>query len=208
MNSKSLRDIKKARTREALLGSALELFKKKGYEQTSIEEIARRADYAPRTFFLHFASKEELLFPEAGELQAGLERMFADRVGTALEALKQWMTASEDVKRRQNPEAARLRRRLIGSSLALQARQKLYLGVIEDTLAAAIADDLSISSAAPAARLTAAAAVAVFATVEDMTSAGSSAAETTRLIDAAFSFLEAGMDSLAPGLTLEENQVK
>jgi len=49
------------RKREALLMSALALFAERGYEQTSIEEIARSADVAVGGFYQHFTSKRQIL---------------------------------------------------------------------------------------------------------------------------------------------------
>lgn len=57
-----LRERKKQRTREALLRVALELFTTKGYEQTTIDEIADAVEVSQRTFFRYFASKEEAAF--------------------------------------------------------------------------------------------------------------------------------------------------
>lgn len=42
----------------------MELFATKGYEATTVDEIAARAGVARRTFFRHFRSKEEAIFPD------------------------------------------------------------------------------------------------------------------------------------------------
>ena len=58
-----LRDRKRQRTRQALISAAMRLFAEKGYEQTTVAEIAAGAEVSTKTFFNHFASKDEVLFP-------------------------------------------------------------------------------------------------------------------------------------------------
>jgi AcrR family transcriptional regulator len=60
----SLRDRKRVRTRQALVGAAADLFERDGYDETTVADIAAAAEIGTRTFFSYFASKEELLFPE------------------------------------------------------------------------------------------------------------------------------------------------
>ncbi|NEA43984.1 TetR family transcriptional regulator [Streptomyces sp. SID11385] len=50
--------------RRELASAAMELFATKGYEATTVDEIAAAAGVARRTFFRHFRSKEEAIFPE------------------------------------------------------------------------------------------------------------------------------------------------
>ncbi|MEU3752311.1 TetR family transcriptional regulator [Streptomyces olivoreticuli] len=50
--------------RRKLAASAMELFATKGYEATTVDEIAAAAGVARRTFFRHFRSKEEAIFPD------------------------------------------------------------------------------------------------------------------------------------------------
>jgi AcrR family transcriptional regulator len=57
----SRRERKKLETRQGLLEAALELFREKGYDEATVEEITERADVAKGTFFNYFASKEALL---------------------------------------------------------------------------------------------------------------------------------------------------
>lgn len=50
--------------RRELAAAAMELFATKGYEATTVDEIAATAGVARRTFFRHFRSKEEAIFPD------------------------------------------------------------------------------------------------------------------------------------------------
>jgi AcrR family transcriptional regulator len=58
----SRRQEHKRRTERALQDAALDLFAKKGYDDTTTDEIAERAGVSPRTFFRYFPTKESVLF--------------------------------------------------------------------------------------------------------------------------------------------------
>src|ERR1700686_2348473 len=49
--------------------AAMELYSERGFEQTTVAEIAERAGLTERTFFRYFADKREVLFNGAGALQ-------------------------------------------------------------------------------------------------------------------------------------------
>jgi AcrR family transcriptional regulator len=61
----TFRDGKRERTRAALVDAATRLFLQDGYEETRIADIAASADVGLRTFFTYFATKDEILFPDA-----------------------------------------------------------------------------------------------------------------------------------------------
>ncbi|MFD3574808.1 TetR family transcriptional regulator [Streptomyces sp. NPDC058644] len=69
-----MRERKKQRTRDALLRAALELFTTKGFEETTVDEIAEAVDVSQRTFFRYFTNKQETAFA----VQEMVEQRFVD----------------------------------------------------------------------------------------------------------------------------------
>jgi AcrR family transcriptional regulator len=62
----------RSRVRDALTAAAVDLFLAKGYEETTVDEIAEAAGVARRTFFRYFRTKEDVVFPDH---DAGLKRV-------------------------------------------------------------------------------------------------------------------------------------
>lgn len=73
------RERKKLRTREQLVDAAFELFEKKGFEATSIEEIADAVDVSSRTFFRYFGSKEDVVLTFQDEMMATMLQALTER---------------------------------------------------------------------------------------------------------------------------------
>ena len=111
----TLRERKRARTRQALVEAAVDLFERHGYERTTIADIAAAADIGTRTFFSYFATKEELLFPESDDRVRAAVDAIARRgpddgpVDVLLRGLENASGASDDMTGR----LARLRTRLM-----------------------------------------------------------------------------------------------
>src|SRR6186997_1127234 len=93
------------RLREA----ALELYVERGYERTTVAEIAERAGLTARTFFRYFADKREVLFAGSADLQEGLVSALAgapaaaspmDAVAVALDAAAAWLGGRHAYSRR------------------------------------------------------------------------------------------------------------
>lgn len=66
----------KAKTRARILRAATLLFEKHGYRQTSVDEVARNAGVAKGTVYVHFATKNELLFHAVAQEKKGVMSMF------------------------------------------------------------------------------------------------------------------------------------
>lgn len=74
-----LRERKKRRTRATLIDVAMDLCLRQGFEQTTVDQIAERADVSPRTFSRYFATKEAVFLT--------LIEDFVDQVTVELEAV-------------------------------------------------------------------------------------------------------------------------
>ncbi len=94
-----LRERKRLQTRQALISAAMRLFAEKGYDQTTVAEIAAAADVSTKTFFNHFASKDEVLFPHlSGRIDAAVtiidQRAPGENVADVLVRAVEYMLAS------------------------------------------------------------------------------------------------------------------
>jgi AcrR family transcriptional regulator len=146
--------------RERLAKAALELYSKRGYEQTTVAEIAKLAGLTERTFFRHYADKREVLFGGSNALQELFVHAVVEAPESAppIDAIAAGLEAVSDVfvDRR---EFSRQRHAVIVANAELQERELIKLA----SLSAALADALRRRGVAePAASLTAEAGVAVF----------------------------------------------
>ncbi len=115
------RRLRGQRNREALTHAAIELFTANGYESTTVEQISAAAGVAPRTFFHHFATKEDILFDGYAErLDEALRRFRASRSTTLWGALAEASNAVAEAITEQ-PEIFLVRARLYHSLPALRA---------------------------------------------------------------------------------------
>ena len=96
----------KEATRRALRAAAVRLFVDQGFHETTVEEISAAVGVTKRTFFLHFASKDEVLLGHVAEqldlLRAALasappHRDAFARAGLAVSALAGEMQARDDL---------------------------------------------------------------------------------------------------------------
>jgi AcrR family transcriptional regulator len=69
----TLREKKKGKTRAALLEAANQLFRTKGFEATTIDDLCEAIDISRRTFFRYFPNKEALVFPNRDERLANFQ---------------------------------------------------------------------------------------------------------------------------------------
>jgi AcrR family transcriptional regulator len=140
--------------------AAMELYIERGFEQTTVAEIAKRAGLTERTFFRYFVDKREVLFWGAGRLQELFVATIIespesdapiDAVANALEVAAALLQERRDYSRQ--------RQAVINANTGLRERELIKLA----TLAVAITDALRQRGVKdPAASLTAEAGIAVF----------------------------------------------
>lgn len=68
MNQSSLRERNKQKVTQRIIEAAVELFKSRGYNQITMDDIAEKAEISRKTLFNYFPSKESLLLPWGEEI--------------------------------------------------------------------------------------------------------------------------------------------
>jgi AcrR family transcriptional regulator len=146
--------------RGRLAKAAMELYAERGFDQTTVAEIAARAGLTERTFFRHFADKREVLFYGMEMLQDLLARAVADApasatpmdaVGAALESAGAML--------QENPDRVMLRDAIVSGHPDLRERELIKLAAFASALAGALRDR---GTPEPAASLAAETGIAVF----------------------------------------------
>ena len=138
----------------------MDLYTERGYEQTTVADIAERAGLTARTFFRHFTDKREALFAGSDALQAGLTTAVAEApasaspmqaVAAALDAVAPMLDHDREYSRRRNA--------VIASTAELRERELIKMA----TLANALGEALRARGVAePEASLAAEAGIATF----------------------------------------------
>ena len=143
-----------------LRAAALDLFVERGYDATTVADIAERAGLTARTFFRHFADKREVLFHGAELLQRAMVDAVREAppatpaLGAIAAALHAAAAFFGDIR-----AYARRRREVIAASAELRERELIK----QASLSAALADALVARGvAATDARLAAETATLVF----------------------------------------------
>jgi AcrR family transcriptional regulator len=146
--------------RGRLAQAAMALYAERGFDQTTVAEIAARAGLTERTFFRHFADKREVLFYGAEMALSLLAGAVADAPASAT-AMDMASAAFEAVSAmiQENPELARVRTAIVSANAELRERELIKLAAFASTVAGAL-HDRGIGE--PAASLAAETGVAVF----------------------------------------------
>jgi AcrR family transcriptional regulator len=126
--------------RGRLESAAMELYNERGFENTTVEEIAGRAGLTERTFFRYFADKREVLFGGSGMLQEFLVTQVLDAPADVapLEAVALALMESGEVIFEERRDFATLRQAIILANAELQERELIKLAHLAAALAGAL----------------------------------------------------------------------
>lgn len=116
-----LRERKKAKTRSLIQEHALRLFAERGYDETSVEDIAEAAEVSPSTVFRYFPTKPDLVIYD--DLDERMIEAFATQPPelNAVQALRASFRTGFGALAREELELQRVRERLMRSVPDLEA---------------------------------------------------------------------------------------
>lgn len=190
-----LRERKKTRRREAIVVAALRLFAERGYDETTIADIAEAAEVAPRTVLTYFATKEDIAMAHVDALAGRMrEALLARSAGeTTIDTLARWLRG--EIARSTTAIDHELGRRAFAQNPRLKA---LAVARVSDVVVAytqAVADDAGLEIDEPGTGVLVAAAAGVVGHVLELPVDS----DRTGALDAAVAFLDGGLERLRRG---------
>jgi AcrR family transcriptional regulator len=201
MVEEGLRERSKARRRAAVTRAAFELFAERGYDATTVADIAARAEVAPRTVAMYFRSKQDMALSRFGEAADRLTDALRDRRPgeSALDILGRWLRTENAIPDDGNDE---LEHRMFDANPQLSALRNARLAAAVHEATKAVAHDLEVAPDSLGPRIAAAAAAAVIMELAN----GPRDFGTEEDIATALGFIEAGIKSLGPTAARETGE--
>src|ERR1700744_5901318 len=192
MTGTGLRERSKARRRAAIIRAAYELFAERGYDATTVADIAEAAEVAPRTVAMYFPAKQDIALSRFSDGAASLSPALRDpQPGETIhEFFGRWLLASQTEP--EDREMYRLARRMFAANPDLGALRTARMAAAIREGAAMIAGETGSGPSAIAPRISAAAAAAIAMEII-ATEPGS---EREEAVAAAMRFLAAGNAAL------------
>jgi AcrR family transcriptional regulator len=198
--SAGLRERKKQRTRDALVDAAFELFGRKGFDATTIDEIADAVEISPRTFFRYFESKEDVALTLLDRQFAAIYAAFVARpadepVITALRhAVVEMLRAGERGTHGFDPDRFRRAQEIAGTCPSVGARSMEICASRIDELAGLIATRMGVRRTDPRPTLVAAVATTAVQVAMKAWRESNPSTPASKLADRALSLLEDGIN--------------
>ncbi|WP_210253043.1 TetR/AcrR family transcriptional regulator [Beijerinckia sp. L45] len=155
-----LRERKRAKTLALIQTEAIRLFIERGFEATTLADIAEAADVSARSLFHYFESKEEIVF----SARANFPALIAEAVGRrpADEPLLDMVeNALVDTAARYGSPQTKILGRLVRDTPVLRAREQAKYEHVERALAEALADRIGLPAPDTKCRVTAVTAIGI-----------------------------------------------
>jgi AcrR family transcriptional regulator len=191
-----LRERKKRETRRALAQAGLELFVERGYEATTLAEIADAAGVSTRTIFAYFPSKEDILFSSLQAMRDARAVALAERPAEqdAFDALRAFILSSEHEKSELDLKLDQV----IAGDETLRSHKRARIAQLQELFAAAIAHDLGAPQDDLRANVAAASLTAAFEVLErqERVTTVPTNEEIAAAIDPIIAFVRAGLQAL------------
>jgi AcrR family transcriptional regulator len=194
-----LRERKKQRTRETIARAARELFAQRGYQATTLPDIAEAADVSTRTIFAYFPSKEDILFHEFALMKAALARALDERPNgeDALETVRHFILSTHEEEESEVDEQFRM---CVVSDEMLRSHLRARIAQLEELIAPAIAKDLNAGPDDLRPKVVAASLTAAFNVLVDRGRSADvkkkkSGAELAAQLDPVITFLRVALDA-------------
>ncbi|MBO4258907.1 TetR/AcrR family transcriptional regulator [Streptomyces griseorubiginosus] len=135
-----LRERKKIKTREAIRTATYALIKEQGYDATTIEQIADRAEVSPSTVFRYFPTKEDIVLTDEYDAPM-LEELRARPAGEPwMDSVRHVMRMATNALMAEDPEVVRMRAHLGVQVPAVRSRMFESMSETGRLLRAALAD--------------------------------------------------------------------
>lgn len=198
--SVGLRERKKLKTKAAIRKEAMRLFLDKGFDATTIEEIAAAVEISPSTFFNYFPTKEDVVFED--ELDPLILAAF-DAQPEGTNPIRAIRNAMLTVFRALTPEQDRVMRErmaLMTSTPSLRSAMLSQFADMVNQIAALVAGRAGGSPSDFAIRNFAGALLGVMMSAL-LTAAQDPKADLIEVADQALQHLEAGLPLRGPGIT-------
>ncbi|GGT87216.1 TetR/AcrR family transcriptional regulator [Streptomyces coeruleorubidus] len=135
-----LRERKKIKTRKAIRAATYELIEQQGYDATTIEQIADRAEVSPSTVFRYFPTKEDIVVTDEWDPVILAELRARPDDESWADVLRHVMRTALDLSLAEEPEVTRLRSRLGVEVPAVRARMMESMATTGRLLREALAE--------------------------------------------------------------------
>jgi AcrR family transcriptional regulator len=194
-----LRERKKQQTRERITRAALRLFAERGYDETTLADIAEAAEVAPRTIFAYFDGKDDILLCHEDVFLDDLKHRLQERPAgtTTVDAISEFLSHIEPP-----DEWSLLRKKVMNETPELQMKMRGHQAQLEPMLAESVAKDLGTGPGDIRPLLIAASMTAAFRSASDKIFEAEAAGEPMSheqgmaMLDEVLEFLRGGLEAV------------